>query len=93
MDSSRQGRFSALAGGVATAAAVFAVLAWVVLRSPALSAPPATMPQAAPPATMQQIGDALMRRCVLPLEVMGLMLTAALIGAVILALEEKPEAQ
>ena len=32
---------------------------------------------------MQQIGDALMHRYVLPLEVIGLLLTAALIGAVI----------
>jgi NADH:ubiquinone oxidoreductase subunit 6 (subunit J) len=30
---------------------------------------------------------------VLPLEVIGLMLTAALIGAVIIAMKEKPDAQ
>jgi NADH-quinone oxidoreductase subunit J len=81
--------FSSLAGGIATTAAVFAVLAWVVLHSSALRASAASAPQA----TMQQIGDALMHRYVLPLEVIGLMLTAALIGAVILALQEKPEAQ
>ena len=37
---------------------------------------------------MLQIGDALMQRYALPLEVIGLMLTAALIGAVILAMKE-----
>ena len=37
---------------------------------------------------MLQIGNALMQRYALPLEVIGLMLTAALIGAVILAMKE-----
>ena len=39
--------------------------------------------------TVQQIGDALMHQYVLPLEIMGLLLTAALIGAVIIAMHEK----
>ena len=39
--------------------------------------------------TVKQIGDALMTKYVLPLEVVGLLLTAALIGAVILALREE----
>jgi NADH-quinone oxidoreductase subunit J len=38
---------------------------------------------------MQQIGNALMLRFALPLEVVGLLLTVALIGAVIIAMEEK----
>jgi hypothetical protein len=38
---------------------------------------------------MQQIGLVLMQRYVLPLEVIALMLTAAMIGAVLLALREK----
>jgi NADH-quinone oxidoreductase subunit J len=38
---------------------------------------------------MQQIGLTLMQRYVLPLEVIGLMLTAAMIGAVVIALREK----
>jgi NADH-quinone oxidoreductase subunit J len=38
---------------------------------------------------MLQIGQALMQHYVLPLEVIGLMLTAAMIGAVILALRDK----
>ena len=45
------------------------------------------MPQAQ--AAVQPIGDALMHKYVLPLEIMGLLLTAALIGAVILAMHEK----
>jgi NADH-quinone oxidoreductase subunit J len=44
---------------------------------------------AQPEATVQQIGDALMHRFVLPLEIIGLLLTAALIGAVVLAMDMK----
>jgi NADH-quinone oxidoreductase subunit J len=40
-------------------------------------------------AAVQPIGDALMHKYVLPLEIMGLLLTAALIGAVVLAMQEK----
>ena len=39
--------------------------------------------------TVRQIGDALMNKFVLPLEVVGLLLTAALIGAVIIAMKEE----
>ncbi len=42
-----------------------------------------------PEATVRQIGDQLMARFILPLEVIGLLLTAALIGAVIIAMQEK----
>jgi NADH-quinone oxidoreductase subunit J len=74
------------AAGVLVSAAVFAVLAWAVT---ATSVQGAATTQ--PPAPMQQIGSALMTRFVLPLEVVGLLLTAALIGAVVLAMEEKHE--
>jgi len=37
--------------------------------------------------TVGEIGDLLMGRYVLPLEIMGLLLTAALIGAVLLAMK------
>ena len=50
------------------------------------------VPRDAPPLpnpTVRQIGDQLMTQYVLPLEVIGLLLTAALIGAVIIALREK----
>jgi NADH-quinone oxidoreductase subunit J len=79
---------SLITGGVVSAA-VFAVLAWAVIHSSSLH----SVSGAAPVVTMKQIGDALMERYVLPLEVIGLMLTAALIGAAILALQEKPDTQ
>ena len=71
--------------GVAIAAAVFGLLSAMVLSSRALTekvAPP-------PEATVRQIGDQLMGRFVLPLEVVGLLLTAALIGAVLIAMREE----
>ncbi len=43
----------------------------------------------APTVTVQQIGQALMGRYVLPLEIVAVLLTAALIGAVIVAMHEK----
>ena len=48
---------------------------------------------AAPAVTVQQIGEALMGRYVLPLEIVALLLTAALIGAVIVAMQEKEGAK
>ncbi len=44
---------------------------------------------AGPAAAVKQIGDQLMTRYVLPLEVLGLLLTAALIGAVVIAMRER----
>jgi NADH-quinone oxidoreductase subunit J len=75
-----------LLGGV-VAAAVFVVLAWAISSS-------GISTQALPPqpvVTVQQIGDALMHRYVLPLEIMGLLLTAALIGAVVIAMDRIEE--
>jgi NADH-quinone oxidoreductase subunit J len=75
--------------GLAVAAAVFAVLGWAVLQvAPGLPNEPA-----APTVTVMQIGEALMGRYVLPLEIVALLLTAALIGAVIVAMHEKEGAQ
>jgi NADH-quinone oxidoreductase subunit J len=42
-----------------------------------------------PVVTVQQIGQALMGRYVLPLEIIAVLLTAAMIGAVIIAIHEK----
>ena len=75
--------------GSLVAGAVFAVLAWAIC-SGAVSR---KMPPPEPEATVHQIGDALMHRFVLPLEIIGLLLTVALIGAVILAMHEKQETQ
>ncbi len=71
--------------GLAIAAAVFAVLAWAVLRS--MSALPPAQPE--PSVTVAEIGNALMSRYVLPLEIVALLLTAAMLGAVIVAMHEK----
>jgi NADH-quinone oxidoreductase subunit J len=73
--------------GAAVAAAVFAVLAWAI-KSSATSTQPLP-PQ--PDITVQQIGESLMHQFVLPLEIMGLLLTAALIGAVVIAMDRKEE--
>jgi NADH-quinone oxidoreductase subunit J len=44
---------------------------------------------AVPPATVRQIGIALMTRWLMPLQAIGLLLTAALVGAVLLAKPDK----
>jgi NADH:ubiquinone oxidoreductase subunit 6 (subunit J) len=74
---------SGLTGGV-LALGVFAILAFAVSRSRIGHSTIAAAPQT----STRQIGEMLMGRYVLPLEVVGLMLTAALIGAVILAMKE-----
>jgi NADH-quinone oxidoreductase subunit J len=71
--------------GSLVAAAVFAVLAWAI--SSGAGSLQAAQPE--PPVSVQQIGDALMHGFVLPLEIMGLLLTAALIGAVVIAMDPK----
>ena len=71
--------------GLCVAAAVFSVLGWAVLRS-TIALPHET---AAPAVTVADIGNALMTRYVLPLEVVAVLLTSAMIGAVIVALHEK----
>jgi len=76
--------------GLVIAAGVFAVLGWAVLQSAAVL-PLQTGP--APTVTVLQIGNALMGRYVLPLEIVALLLTAALIGAVIVAMHEKESAK
>ena len=73
--------------GLVIAACVFAVLGWAVLHS-AAQLPPGTT-SATPIVTVVDIGNALMTRYVLPLEIVALLLTAALIGAVIVAMHEK----
>ena len=71
--------------GALVAALVFGMLAWTIKHSFASQREPAEKVEA----TVKQIGDALMTKFVLPLEVIGLLLTAALIGAVIIAMKEK----
>lgn len=71
--------------GIAAAVLVFLLVGGSLLSSRVLADRP--LPPAPAP-TMQQLGDQLMTRYILPLEVLGLLLTAALIGAVILAMQD-----
>jgi len=71
--------------GLAVASAVFAVLGWAVLQT----APMLPRATATPVVSVQQIGQALIGQYVLPLEIIAVLLTAALIGAVIVAIHEK----
>jgi len=68
--------------GLLAAGLLFGVLALAVLVSPARGVPAPVPVQV----TVRQIGESLMSRFVLPLQVAGLLLTAALIGAVVVAL-------
>jgi NADH:ubiquinone oxidoreductase subunit 6 (subunit J) len=77
--------------GLVTAAGIFAVLGWAVLNSQSALPGAGGAPAAAPVVTVMDIGNALMGRYVLPLEIVALLLTAALIGAVIVAMHEKKE--
>ena len=73
--------------GVVVAVAVFAGLLWAILKTPIPS-------MAAPPIealTVKRIGEVLMTDYVWPLQCVGLVLTAALIGALIIVMEEKRE--
>jgi NADH:ubiquinone oxidoreductase subunit 6 (subunit J) len=71
--------------GLVIAAAVFSVLGWAVLQS--MQALP--LQTSAPSVSVHDIGNALVGRYVLPLEIVALLLTAATIGAVIVAMHEK----
>ena len=71
--------------GAAIALVVFGVLFWAIARTSAMSIPA----PAAPALTVWQIGEVLMSDYVWPLQCVGLLLTAALIGALVLVLEEK----
>ena len=75
--------------GTLIALVVFAVLAWAVWSGTGALKVPGIQPEA----SVNEIGIALMHRFVLPLEVIGLLLTAALIGAGVLAMDEKRRAQ
>jgi NADH-quinone oxidoreductase subunit J len=71
--------------GVITAVVVLAVLVYAIAKSSVTT----RTAQAQADVTVRQIGEALMNKFVLPLEVVGLLLTAALIGAVIIAMKEE----
>jgi NADH-quinone oxidoreductase subunit J len=75
--------------GMIIAAGVFAVLGWAVIQS----IPVLPHESAVPSVAVNQIGNALLGRYVLPLEIVALLLTAALVGAVIVAMHEKGESK
>ncbi|MFM1770478.1 MAG: hypothetical protein RJA22_3007 [Verrucomicrobiota bacterium] len=88
-------------GGLAIAALVWFCLRAALLASPTLAAATRTAARpetptlapapVVPAAPVREIGARLMQDYVLPLEVIGLLLTAALLGAVIIALQERRE--
>ena len=71
--------------GVVVAIAVFGGLIWAIFRTQSLSVAAPEMPVL----TVKHIGEVLMTGYVWPLLCIGLLLTAALIGALILVMEEK----
>ena len=84
-DSSKHSIFStSWVAGVGVAVLAFGALAFAALSSSIVyrRLPPISQP------TVREIGGQLMTSYVLPLEVIGLLLTAALIGAVIIAMQE-----
>jgi NADH:ubiquinone oxidoreductase subunit 6 (subunit J) len=80
---------SAVAGswwvGPAIALLVFATLASAIVQSRFIQRPATETPTL----IVKEIGDKLMVDYILPLEVIGLLLTAAMIGAAVIAMQEK----
>ena len=75
--------------GLGVALLVFGCLAGAILGTSTLNQPLKERPDL----TVERIGNQLMTDYVLPLEVIGLLLTAALVGAVLLAMREKEKIQ
>lgn len=71
--------------GAAVTVAVLGVLVYAIAKSSVSQITASSQSEV----TVHQIGDALMNKFVLPLEVVGVLLTAALIGAVIIAMKEE----
>ena len=74
--------------GLVIAVVVFGTMAYAILSSGTIR----RELKAEPAVTVKQIGHALMTDYVLPLEAIALLLTAAMIGAIIIALPERTEA-
>jgi len=75
--------------GVAVSILVLGSLAVPIFKSPSLRA----LAPAGVSASVKNIGYELMSGCVVPLEATGLLLTAALLGSVVIAMSEKPAAR
>jgi NADH-quinone oxidoreductase subunit J len=72
-------------GGIVVALAVFSGLLWAIFQTSSIPAGP---PQIEP-LTVKRIGEVLMTAYVWPLMCVGILLTAALVGAMVLVIEEK----
>ena len=70
--------------GALVAIAVFAGLLWTILKTSSVS----VVAPAIEALTVKRIGEVLMTNYVWPLQCVGLLLTAALIGALVLVIEE-----
>ena len=71
--------------GAIVALAVFGGLLWTILKTKSLAIPAPQIEAL----TVKRIGEVLMTDFVWPLQCVGLVLTAALIGALVLVMEEK----
>jgi NADH-quinone oxidoreductase subunit J len=71
--------------GAIVAIGVFAGLVWAILKTKSVSVAPPQIEAV----TIHRIGELLMANYVWPLQCVGILLTAALIGALILVMEEK----
>ena len=71
--------------GALVAVVVFAGLVWTILKTSSVS----VFAPAIEALTVKRIGEMLMTSYVWPLQCVGLLLTAALIGALVLVMEEK----
>ena len=69
--------------GFVTAVVVGGVLVWAILRDITL----ARTVEKPPTATVAQLGNELMHQYVVPLEILAILLTAAMIGAIVIAME------
>jgi NADH-quinone oxidoreductase subunit J len=72
-------------GGAFLAVAVFGCLTWAILQTQSV----AVVAPHIRAVTVKRIGEALMTTYVWPLQCVGLLLTGALIGALVLVMEEK----
>jgi len=71
--------------GALVALAVFAGLVWTILKTSSVS----VVAPAIEALTVKRIGEVLMTNYIWPLQCVGLLLTAALIGALVLVMEER----
>ena len=72
-------------GGALVAVVVFAGLVWTILKTSSVS----VVAPAIEALTVKRIGEVLMTNYIWPLQCVGLLLTAALIGALVLVMEER----